>query len=179
MTGPRMLPVEPLTASAFAPFGQVIQTDGAEQIMINEGTTTRFHDLANIDIGADVGAGGGRAILSIFRGTRRPDPIAIRMMERHPLGSQAFMPLAAHDWLVVVAPTNGDNSAPDFARLRCFRAPGTIGVNYDRNVWHHPLLVLRPEQDFLIIDRAGPDGEDKSANLQEHWQDTTVAEIML
>jgi ureidoglycolate lyase len=174
MTGPRMLPVEPLTASAFAPFGQVIQTDGAEQIMINEGTTTRFHDLANIDIGA----GGGRAILSIFRGTRRPDPIVIRMMERHPLGSQAFMPLAAHDWLVVVAPTNGDDSAPDFARLRCFRAPGTIGVNYDRNVWHHPLLVLQPEQDFLIIDRAGPDGEDKSANLQEYWQDTTVAEIM-
>ena len=178
MTGPRMLPVELLTASAFAPFGQVIQTDGAEQIMINEGTTTRFHDLANIDVGANGGAGGGRAILSIFRGTRRPDPIAIRMMERHPLGSQAFMPLAAHDWLVVVAPTNGDDSAPDFARLRCFRAPGTIGVNYDRNVWHHPLLVLQPEQDFLIIDRAGPDGEDKSANLQEYWQDTTVAEIM-
>jgi ureidoglycolate lyase len=171
MTGPRMLPVEPLTASAFAPFGQVIQTDGAEQIMINEGTTTRFHDLANIDVGADVGAGGGRAILSIFRGTRRADPITIRMMERHPLGSQAFM------WLVVVAPTNGDDSAPDFARLRCFRASGTIGVNYDRNVWHHPLLVLQPEHDFLITDRAGPDGEDKSANLQEHWRDTPVAVI--
>jgi ureidoglycolate lyase len=182
MTGPRVLPVEPLTASAFAPFGQVIQTDGAEQIMINEGTTTRFHDLANIDVGADVGAGdrragGGRAILSIFRGTRRPDPIAIRMMERHPLGSQAFMPLAAHDWLVVVAPTNGDDSAPDFARLRCFRASGTVGVNYDRNVWHHPLLVLQPEHDFLITDRAGPAGEDKSANLQEHWRDTPVAVI--
>ena len=173
MTGPRMLPVEPLTASAFAPFGQVIQTDGAEQIMINEGTTTRFHNLANID----VGVGGGRSILSIFRGTRRPDPIAIRMMERHPLGSQAFMPLAAHDWLVVVAPTNADDSAPDFGSLRCFRAPGTVGVNYDRNVWHHPLLVLRPEQDFLIIDRAGPVGEDKSANLQESWRDTRVAVI--
>jgi len=177
MTAVRMLPVEPLSAAAFAPFGQVIQTDGAERIMINEGTTTRFHDLATIDVGADAGAGGGRSILSIFRGTRRPDPIAIRMMERHPLGSQAFMPLAAHDWLVVVAPTNADDSAPDFGSLRCFRAPGTVGVNYDRNVWHHPLLVLRPEQDFLIIDRAGPVGEDKSANLQESWRDTPVAVI--
>ena len=173
MTAVRMLPVEPLSAAAFAPFGQVIQTGGAERIMINEGTTERFHALA----AADVAAGGGTPILSIFRGTRRPDPIAIRMMERHPLGSQAFMPLAAHDWLVVVAPTNADDSAPDFGSLRCFRAPGDVGVSYARNVWHHPLLVLQPEQDFLIIDRAGPAGEDKSANLQEHWCDATVAAI--
>ena len=176
-SAPRLLHVEPLSAVAFAPFGQVIQTDGAERIMINEGTTTRFHALAGVDVEADGGAGNGRAILSIFRGTRRPDPIAIRMMERHPLGSQAFMPLAAHDWLVVVAPTNADDSAPDFDALRCFRAPGDVGVSYARNVWHHPLLVLQPEQDFLIIDRAGPAGEDKSANLQEHWCDATVAAI--
>ena len=173
MTAPRSLDIEPLSAAAFAPFGAVIQTDGAERIMINEGTTTRFHELA----GVDVGAGGGRPILSIFRGTRRPAPIVIRMMERHPLGSQAFMPLAAHDWLVVVAPTNGDDSAPDFGSLRCFRAAGSVGVSYARNVWHHPLLVLQPEQDFLIIDRAGPDGEDKAANLQEYWEDRPVAVI--
>ncbi len=173
MIAPRELPVEPLSAAAFAPFGEVIRTDGAERIMINEGTTTRFHELA----GVDVATGNGRPILSIFRGTRRPDPIAIRMMERHPLGSQAFMPLAAHDWLVVVAPTNADDSAPDFDRLQCFCAPGNVGVSYARNVWHHPLLVLQPEQDFLIIDRAGPAGEDKSANLQEHWLDAPVAVI--
>ncbi|MGB1871006.1 MAG: ureidoglycolate lyase [Candidatus Puniceispirillaceae bacterium] len=173
MTAPRDLPVERLSAAAFAPFGQVIQTDGAERIMINEGTTTRFHELA----GVDVATGDGLPILSIFRGTRRPDPIAIRMMERHPLGSQAFMPLAAHDWLVVVAPANADDSAPDFDRLRCFRAPGNVGVSYARNIWHHPLLVLQPEQDFLIIDRAGPDGEDRSANLQEQWLDAPIAVI--
>ena len=177
MTGPRTLPVEALTVAAFAPFGEVIQTDGADRIMINEGTTTRFHALAGVDVESDVGAGSGRAILSIFRGTRRPDPIAIRMMERHPLGSQAFMPLAAHDWLVVVAPTNADDSAPDFDRLKCFRVPGDVGVSYARNVWHHPLLVLQPEQDFLIIDRAGPAGEDRSANLQEQWRDAPVAVI--
>ena len=178
MTGPVELVVEPLNAAGFAPFGQVIQTDGAERIMINEGTTTRFHALAGVDVESDIGAGNGRAILSIFRGTRRPDPIAIRMMERHPLGSQAFMPLAALDWLVVVAPTNADDSAPDFDALRCFRVPGDVGVSYARNVWHHPLLVLQPEQDFLIIDRAGPAGEDTSANLQEFWLDAPVAVIV-
>ena len=93
MTAPRRLSVEPLTADEFAPFGTVIGTEGATRMTINEGTTERFHALA----AADVAAGGGTAILSIFRGTRRPDPIAIRMMERHPLGSQAFMPLAVHD----------------------------------------------------------------------------------
>ena len=176
MTAPRRLPIEPLSVAAFAPFGEVIQTDGAERIMINEGTTTRFHDLADVDVESDVGAGNGRAILSIFRGTRRPDPIAIRMMERHPIGSQAFMPLSDHDWLVVVAPTNGDDSAPDFNGLRCFHARGDQGVSYAPHVWHHPLLVRQP-QDFLIADRAGPEGESDSANLQEHWEDSPVAVI--
>ena len=175
MNTARQLVVEPLTAAGFAPFGAVIETEGATRLMINEGTTTRFHALA----GVDVGAGDGRPILSIFRGTRRPDPIAIRMMERHPLGSQAFMPLAAHDWLVVVAPTNSDDSGPDFDGLRCFRASGAQGVSYHRNVWHHPLLILRQIQDFLIIDRAGPDGEADSANLQEHWEASPVVVIDL
>ena len=173
MTAPRRLVPEPLTAADFAPFGTVIETAGVTPVMINEGTTARFHALAAADVAAD----GGTPILSIFRGTRRPAPIVIRMMERHPLGSQAFMPLAAHDWLVVVAPTNGDDSAPDFGSLRCFRAAGSVGVSYARNVWHHPLLVLQPEQDFLIIDRAGPDGEDKAANLQEYWEDRPVGVI--
>ena len=173
MTAPRRLSVEPLTADEFAPFGTVIGTEGATRMTINEGTTERFHALA----AADVAAGGGMAILSIFRGTRRPDPIAIRMMERHPLGSQAFMPLAVHDWLVVVAPTDAGDRAPDFGRLRCFLARGDQGVSYARNVWHHPLLILQPRQDFLIVDRAGPDGEAADANLQEHWEDTAVAAI--
>jgi len=141
----RILAVEPLTEAAFAPFGQVIQTEGAHHFLINEGTTTRFHALAAADPGAD-----GRAIISIFRGTRRPDPILIAMMERHPLGSQAFMPLSAHDWLVVVA------LSPQTDALRCFRATGAQGVQYNTGVWHHPLLVLVPEQDFLIVDREGP-----------------------
>jgi ureidoglycolate lyase len=140
-----ILPIEPLTRQAFARFGQVLQTEGAQHFLINEGTTTRFDALAAVDPGAD-----GRAILSIFRGTRRPAPIIIAMLERHPLGSQAFMPLSAHDWLVVVA------ERPRADALRCFLATGAQGVQYDSNIWHHPLLVLAPEQDFLVVDRQGP-----------------------
>ena len=171
---PRALVMEPLTKAAFAPFGTVIERDGAEIRMINEGTTTRYHALS----GVDVAAGGGTAILSIFAGTPRSVPIEISMMERHPIGSQAFMPLSDHDWLVVVAPTNGDDSAPDFNGLRCFHARGDQGVSYAPHVWHHPLLVRQP-QDFLIADRAGPEGESDSANLQEHWEDSPVAVVVV
>ena len=155
-TLPVTLPVEPLNKAAFAPFGDVIERAGAQRLLINEGTTERYHDLAAVD----VGRGGGRPLISIFRATPRPRPIAIRMMERHPLGSQAFYPLARHDWLVVVC---RGAAAPDPSSLRCFRPTGGQGVNYRPDTWHHPLLVLQP-QDFLVVDRGGP-----GDNLQEHW----------
>jgi len=140
---------EPLTAEVFAPFGTVLQTEGARSFAINQGTTTRFDGLAVAEVGD------GKAAISVFRGTPRPRPIAIEMLERHPLGSQAFFPLSDHDWLVVVA------SNPD-APLHCFRARGDQGVQYDANVWHHPLLVLIDVQDFLVVDRTGP-----GTNLEE------------
>ena len=169
---PTALAIEPLTKAVFAPFGTVIERQGGEIRMINEGTTTRYHALSDVDVAAS----DGRPILSIFAGTPRSVPIEIAMMERHPLGSQAFMPLSDDDWLVVVAPTNADDSAPDFDGLRCFAARGDQGVSYAPHVWHHPLLVLK-KQEFLIIDRAGPDSEDAAANLQEHWAGETVATI--
>jgi ureidoglycolate lyase len=97
-------------------------------------------------------------ILSIFRATRWPQPVEVRMMERHPLGTQAFFPLSPDDWLVVVAA--GERPGAD--DLRLFRARGDQGVQYARGVWHHPLLVLAERQDFLVVDRRGP-GE----NLEE------------
>jgi ureidoglycolate lyase len=141
----RRLSIEALTQESFAPFGQVIETEGAERHSINQGTTTRFHRLATADTGD-----GGRAIVSIFRGVPRPFPIIITMLERHPLGSQAFMPLSNDDWLVVVS------NRPESAALRCFRAAGTQGVQYAKGVWHHPLLVIVSTQDFLVVDREGP-----------------------
>lgn len=160
------LVAERLTGEAFAPFGDVIDTAGARALPINEGTTTRFDDLADID----VGAGGGRPVLSVFRAVSRPLPIRIRMMERHPLGSQAFFPLAVQDWLVVVC---RGTDRPDPASLRCFRAAGTQGVNYRAGTWHHPLLVLAP-MDFLVVDRGGPGN-----NLEEVWFDSEADHRMI
>ena len=153
---PCELPVEPLTKEAFAPFGTVIEKDGAEIIPINQGTTDRFHALAELDV-AD---GEGVPILSIFRASARPAPIKISMMERHPLGSQAFVPLSSEPWLVVVC----GETPPRPGVLRAFLARGDQGVQYHKNVWHHPLLVLKSGQEFLVADRGG-DGE----NLEECW----------
>ena len=143
----RLLTPKPLTAESFAPFGTVIETAGAESFPINDATTTRFHALATADPGPD-----GAAMLSIFRASRRPRPVAIRMLERHPLGSQAFFPLSPDDWLVVAA----EGERPGAGDLRLFRARGDQGVQYGRGVWHHPLLVLAERQDFLVVDRRGP-----------------------
>ena len=151
------LNIRPLTREAFAPFGDVISAEGAETLSINEGTTQRFHNLARVDVAEQDGG----TLVNIFRGQPRERPIQIRMMERHPLGSQAFYPLQPHDYLVVVTNTNG---APSPADLHAFRGTGTQGVNYAKNIWHHPLLVLTSDHDFMVVDRGGP-GE----NLEEHW----------
>ena len=143
----------------------MIETDGAQRMEINEGTTERFHDLAGVDVGAEK----GHPLISIFRGQPRPQPIDIRMVERHPLGSQAFVPLSDSDWLVVVAPA-GD--APDLSQLHAFRATGRQGVNYRRGIWHHPLLVLKPDHDFLVVDRGG-----RGENCDEVWFDGPPAQI--
>ena len=143
------LKIEMLTRQAFAPFGEVIEIEGAHHYPINQGFAERFHDLARIDTGTQ----NGETIVSIFRGKPRPRPIEISLVERHPLGSQAFYPLQDRDWLVVVATAEGALSP---TTLRAFRASGRQGVNYARNVWHCPLLVLDREDDFLIIDRKGP-----------------------
>jgi ureidoglycolate lyase len=140
---------EPLTRAGFARFGDVIEIPDAAHYPINEGTTERFHDLAAVD----VAEGGGRALINIFRGQPRDLPLPIRMMERHPLGSQAFIPLGANPWLVVVAPAGG---VPNPSDLRAFAAGAGQGVNYHRGVWHHPLIALDGVSDFLVIDRGGP-----------------------
>jgi ureidoglycolate lyase len=144
----KTLTLEPLTREAFAPFGDVIELEGARHFPINGGTTERFHDLAHVDIGADEG---GRPLISVFRGQPRPQPVEISMMERHPLGSQAFLPLRDVAYLVVVAPAGEF----DPARLRAFHTQGWQGVNYARGVWHHPLIVLDREGDFIVVDRGG------------------------
>jgi ureidoglycolate lyase len=156
------LTLEPLTRAAFEPFGDVIELDGARHFPINGGTTERFHDLARVDVGADVG---GRPLINVFRGQPRAQPVEISMMERHPLGSQAFLPLGVVSYLVVVAPAGEF----DASKLRAFFTRGWQGVDYARGVWHHPLIVLNTGADFIVVDRGG-EGE----NCEEAYLSASV-----
>lgn len=152
--------VEALTAEAFASFGDVIEPAGAKQVFsINEGTAQRFHDLANVDCAPE----GGRAIVSIFRAAPRELPFTVRMVERHPLGSQAFVPLdPALRYLAVVA------ESPE-ATPRAFFVDQGRGINLKRGAWHHPLIALDRESDFLVIDRGGAGANCDEVVLPQAW----------
>ncbi len=154
-----MLTIRPLTAEAFAPFGEVIEPSPQKIRMINGGTTERHHALAV----ADVTGEGARVILNIFRGAPRRFPYRLDMMERHPFGSQSFSPLAPRPFLVVVSPDKDGRPG----RPEVFLSTGGQGVNYRRNVWHHPLMALDEISDFLVVDREGPGN-----NLEEFFFDT-------
>jgi ureidoglycolate lyase len=153
----RALKIEPLTKAAFAPFGDVIETAGSDHFMINNGSTQRFHRLAEVQTATPE----DKAIISIFRAQKLEMPLTIRMLERHPLGSQAFVPLKGKPFLIVVAPV-GDVPATD--EVRAFIADGQQGVNYHIGVWHHPILTIEEEDDFLVVDRNGAGN-----NCDEHF----------
>jgi ureidoglycolate lyase len=154
-----VLKAEPLTAQAFAPYGEVIEASAhASHFSINEGYAERYHDLARLDADGE----GGRPLLSIFRAKPRAQPLQLSLVERHVLGSQAFMPLVPLRFVVVVAPAG---PAPRVDQLRCFLAAPGQGVNYARGIWHHPLLAIDAAADFLVIDRGGP-GD--AADCEEH-----------
>lgn len=142
------LTAQPLTAAAFAPYGDVIEADGSAQAM-NQGFGQRYQDLARIEVDAQ----GGRPAVSIVACIPEQVPVSLRLMERHPLGSQIFVPLDGQRYLVVVAPA-GD--APEPADLRAFVAGGRQGVNYHRGTWHHPMIALDGSCRFIEFHRAGP-----------------------
>ncbi|MGV2291200.1 ureidoglycolate lyase [Trinickia sp. YCB016] len=156
------LHVERLTREAFAPFGDVIELAGARHFPINAGTTERYHDLATVD----VTEAGGRPLINVFRGQPRQLPLDVALMERHPLGSQAFIPLGDVKYLVVVAPAGEF----DPARMRAFAGEGLQGVNYARGVWHHPLIVLEREGDFIVVDRGGNQPNCDEVTLAEPYR---------
>lgn len=145
----RQISVEALTSVAFAPFGDVIEAgESTRQFPINEGFATRFHDLAHVDVLDQ----GGWPILNIFRAVPRVLPMQLRVMERHPLGSQAFVPLSQRSYLVVVAPAS---TKLEPGQIRCFLALAGQGVNYAKGTWHHPLIAIESISDFLVVDRGG------------------------
>jgi len=153
------LDIHPLTKAAFAPFGDVIETHPETMRYINGGTTERFHALASAEAAGD----GARVIINLFRGQPRAFPYEVDMMERHPFGSQSFSPVSGRPFLVVVSEDEGGRPG----RPQVFLARGDQGVNYRRNVWHHPLMSLGEPSTFLVVDREGTEH-----NLEEFFFDT-------
>jgi len=148
--------IEPLTQAAYAPFGQVIQTEGAHHYPINGGMTERYHDLAKVELGGVH----PRPLVSIARGQPYALPLVLKMVERHPLGSQAFFPLSPRPFLSIVAPDEGGTPG----RPRAFLAGPGQGINMAMNTWHAVLTPLGDVSDFLVVDRGG-----EGNNLEEYF----------
>lgn len=150
----RVIRIQPLDAKAFAPFGDVIELRATPDKIINQGKCGRHHDLARLDF-AD-----GRAGISLFDAEPRSLPYALEMMERHPDGSQAFIPMSMTEFLVVVAPDAGGKPGQPLAFVT---RPGQ-GINFHRNTWHGVLTPLHAPGLFAVVDRIG-----SGPNLEEYW----------
>lgn len=150
---------EPLTAEAFAPFGEILEAAGEPDKLINQGLCGRYHDLATLDFtGEDARAG-----VSLFLSQKRTLPYMLDMVERHPLGSQAFVPMTQEPFLVVVCPdADGRPGCP-----RAFITQPGQGINFFRNTWHGVLTPLSDPGLFCVIDRIG-----NGDNLEEAWFET-------
>ncbi|WP_289115524.1 ureidoglycolate lyase [uncultured Psychrobacter sp.] len=151
-----ILTAQPLTKADFAPYGSVIERYSEEEqtadntYEINNGYAVRHHALAASQLE------GGTVGMSIFRAKKRENPIALSVMEYHPFGTQAFMSMEGQDYVVVVAKAGTPPQSPD--DLAVFYAKSHQGVQYAANVWHHPLLALGRDSDFLVIDRINGEG---------------------
>ncbi|MCW1934626.1 ureidoglycolate lyase [Pararhodobacter zhoushanensis] len=161
----RQIPTHPLTAAAFAPFGDVLDVTGAPDKIINQGLCGRHHDRATLDFGPQ-----GRAGISLFNAEPRALPYRLDMVERHPEGSQAFIPMHQHPFLVIVAPDAGGVPGTPLA----FVTDGAQAINLYRGTWHGVLTPLAAPGLFAVVDRIGT-----TANLQEHWFDAPYTVIDL
>lgn len=142
--------IQHLTQEGFAPFGEVISCDGHDFFHINNKHTERYHALADLKTN-----GNSKIGISIFRNIKKTlVPFSISMLERHPKGSQAFIPMQGQPFLIVVAP-NLDEHKPDLSKIKAFITDGSQGVNYQIGTWHHPLLTLESPSDFAVVDRIG------------------------
>lgn len=151
----QIIQTEPLTPHAFAAYGDVLDASGPPDRLINKGLCGRFHDRARLDFGPD-----GRAGLSIFNAEPRSFPYLLDLIERHPDGSQAFLPMTQNPFLVIVA--DGPESRP-----RAFLTNGAQGINLFRGTWHGVLTPLQGPGLFAVVDRIGA-----TPNIEEHWYQT-------
>ncbi|MCJ2090005.1 ureidoglycolate lyase [Methylobacterium sp. E-005] len=152
----RFVTAEPLTEAAFAPFGTVIDMATVAPRPMNGGMARRFHDLAAIEVVGE----GARTVIGLVEAEPYPLPLRLSLVERHPLGAQAFVPLSAAPFLIVVCPDEGGQPGRPraFVSARPFQ-----GICYARNTWHGVLTPFGARQDFVVIDRGGP-----GLNLEEH-----------
>ena len=138
---------KPITKINFSKFGDIITTDDLKPIEINNGYAKRFDGIANLNTSKDNGV----LTISIFSALKRSFPMKIDMMEKHPLGSQAFIPMKETTFLVFVAP---EGEKPDLNKIESFIVPPGIGVNYKIDIWHFPLISTE-DMNFLVVDRKG------------------------
>ena len=143
----------------FANYGDLISTNNVKPININNGYAKRFDDLANINTLKDQ----GKTIVSIFSALKRNFPMKIDMMEKHPLGSQAFIPMKETTFLAFVAP---QNNKPEIEKVESFIIPPGIGINYKPGIWHFPLISTE-NMNFLVVDRQGPGNNLVIENLEK------------
>ena len=148
------LQTQPLTTNAFRAFGEIIDTTGEPDKIINQGLCGRYHDLAKLDFTS------GKAGISVFNAEARSLPFKLEMMERHPEGSQAFIPMHQYPYLIIVS--HDKNGVPD-TPISFISKPGQ-GINIFKNTWHGVLCPLHSPGLFAVIDRIG-----EGPNLEEHW----------
>jgi ureidoglycolate lyase len=158
----RIIVARPLTREAFAPFGDVIDTDCDTHYPINAGKCERYHDLAKVEATGE----NARVLISIFKGTPYDFPLKLTMVERHPFGSQAFVPLSAAPFLVVVCHDTADGPGEPHA----FVTASGQGVNYHRNTWHGVLTPIGAPQDFVVVDRGGDGNNLEERFFSEPWE---------
>ena len=158
-----LLTLEPLTREAFAPYGDVIEVSGEPDKLINQGMCGRFHDLAKLDFGS------GRAGISLFDAQARHFPYSLDMMERHPEGSQAFIPLSGVPMIVSVAKDNSGKPG----QPRAFLSEPHQSINIHRNTWHGVLAPVEREGQYIVIDLIGD-----TPNLEEYYfQDSYIVNV--
>ena len=138
---------KPITKENFSKFGDMITTENIKPLEINNGYAKRFDEIAKIDTSSQ----NGETTISIFSALKRSFPMKIDMMEKHPLGSQAFIPMKETTFLTLVAP---EGERPDLEKIESFIVPKGIGVNYKTGIWHFPLISTE-DMDFLVVDRKG------------------------
>ena len=158
-----LLTLEPLTREAFAPYGDVIEVSGEPDKLINQGMCGRFHDLAKLDFGS------GRAGISLFDAQARHFPYSLDMMERHPEGSQAFIPLSGVPMIISVAKDNFSKPG----QPRAFLSEPHQSINIHRNTWHGVLAPVERAGQYIVIDRIGD-----TPNLEEYYfQDSYIVNV--